>query len=353
MIKKNGSGPAGQGGRKEGKAMKNENIRVLVVEDNPADAELILEMVQEYAPGAIELQVANRLSAAIDMLGATLFEAVLLDLGLPDSTGLNTLGKLLARFPALPIVVVTGLTDETTGIEAVKRGAQDYIVKGQINWRSVYSSIRFAVERKEMELRLQNALAQQRTIVKGTVAALVNLTELRDPPNANHQRRVADLAARMAEEMGYPPDRIDFVRTAAVLHDLGKSSVPSEILNKPGKLDGLELSLEQAHVQSSYEVLKGVEFPWPVAEAVLQHHERADGSGYPRGLAGDKILPEARILIVADVMDGMCTNRPWRPETPGREKALEEISLGRGKLYDAAAVDACLKLFKEKGFKFP
>jgi DNA-binding response OmpR family regulator len=118
--------------------MKNENIRVLVVEDNPADAELILEMVQEYAPGAIELQVANRLSAAIDMLGATLFEAVLLDLGLPDSTGLNTLGKLLARFPALPIVVVTGLTDETTGIEAVKRGAQDYIVKGQINWRSVY-----------------------------------------------------------------------------------------------------------------------------------------------------------------------------------------------------------------------
>jgi putative two-component system response regulator len=332
--------------------MKNDNIRVLVVEDNPADAHLIQEMIQEYAPGIMELQVADKLSAAIEMLGATPFAAVLLDLGLPDSTGLNTLGKLLARFPALPVVVLTGLTDENTGIEAVKRGAQDYIVKGQINWRSVYSSIRFAVERKELEMRLQSALDQQRRIVKGTVAALVNLTELRDPPNANHQRRVANLAARMAEEMGFPQDRIDFVRTAAVLHDLGKSSVPAEILNKPGKLDGLELSLEQAHVQSSYEVLKGIEFPWPVAEAVLQHHERMDGSGYPRGLAGDRILPEARILIVADVMDGMGTDRPWRPETPGYKKALDEISQGRGKLYDAATVDACLRLFKEKGFAF-
>jgi putative two-component system response regulator len=330
--------------------MSKETIKVLVVEDNPADAQLIQDMMLEYAAGTVELKIAEKLSAAMEMLSETGFEAVLLDLGLPDSKGLRTLEKVLERFSELPIIVLTGLADELAGIEAVKRGAQDYIVKGQINWKSVHSSIRFAVERKEMEIRLHNALDQQRRIVKGTVEALVRLIELRDPPNAEHQRRVANLSALIAEGMGYPQDRIDFVRTAAMLHDLGKSSVPSEILHKPGKLEGLELSLEQAHAQASYDVLKEIEFPWPVAEAVLQHHERMDGSGYPRGLAGDRILPEARILMIADTMDGMCTYRAWRHETPGCGKALHEISEGRGKLYDAAVVDACINLFKDKEY---
>jgi putative two-component system response regulator len=332
--------------------MSNENIKVLVIEDNDADAHLIGEMMEEYAPGGLDLKYADTLGTGMEMLSRNGFAAVLLDLGLPDSKGLGTLTKMLEKFPGLPVIVLTGMDDYGTGIEAVKDGAQDYIAKGRINWRSVYSAIRFAIERKEMAIRLQKSLDQQRRIVKGTVAALVDLIELRDPPNARHQRRVADLAARMAEEMGFQHDRIEFVRTAAVLHDLGKSSVPAEILNKPGKLEGLELSLEQAHVQSSYDVLKGIEFPWPVADVVLQHHERMDGSGYPRGLAGDQISPEARILIVADVMDGMCTYRPWRPVTPGENDALEEIRRGRGKLYDAAAVDACLRLFKEKAFQF-
>ena len=332
--------------------MTDKNMTVLVVEDNPADAQLILEMMQEYASGTIELKIAERLSAAMDMLAHTGFEAVLLDLGLPDSTGLKTLEKMLERFPELPIIVLTGLADNNTGIEAVKRGAQDYIVKGQLNWKAVHSSIRYGIQRKEMETRLQKALDQQRRIVKGTVEALVGLTELRDQPNAVHQRHVARLAGLIAEELGYPKDQVDFVRTAAVLHDIGKVSVPSEILYKPGGLAGLELSLEQAHVQSSYDVLKGIEFPWPVAEVILQHHERMDGSGYPRRLSGAKILPEARILMVADIMDGMCTPRPWRPETPGCEKALKEISAGRGTLYDAAVVDACVTLFREKAFSF-
>jgi putative nucleotidyltransferase with HDIG domain len=330
--------------------MSDKNIKVLVIEDNDADAHLIDEMMDEYAPGILDLKYANTLAAGLEMLCQHGFSAVLLDLGLPDSKGLGTLAKVLAKFPDLPVIVFTGLADDNTGIEAVKCGAQDYITKGQINWRSVYAAIRYAIQRKEMETRLQKALDQQRTIVKGSVEALVNMVEMRDPPNAEHQKRVAKLAVMIAEQMGYPQDRVEFVRTAALLHDLGKSSVPSEILNKLGKLNGLEFSLQQSHVQASYDVLKGIEFPWPVAEVVMQHHERMDGSGYPKGLAGDRISQEARILMVADVMDGMCTYRAWRPDTPGCGKALQEISEGRGKLYDAAVVDACMSLFKEKGY---
>jgi putative two-component system response regulator len=330
--------------------MSNENIKVMVIEDNAADAHLIGEMMEEYAPGILDLKYVDTLAAGMEMLSTSAFAALLLDLGLPDSKGLSTLDKVLRKFPELPVIVLTGLSDDNTGIEAVKCGAQDYITKGQLNWRSVYAAIRYAIERKEMGTRLQKALDQQRTIVKGTVESLVHLIELRDPPNAEHQRRVANLAVMIAEGMGYPRDRIEFVRTAALLHDLGKSAVPTEILNKPGKLEGLELSLEQAHVQASYDVLKGIEFPWPVAEVVMQHHERMDGSGYPRGLSGDRILQEARILMLADVIDGMCTYRAWRPDTPGCGKALGEISEGRGKLYDPAAVDACISLFKEREY---
>lgn len=332
--------------------MSNKNIKVLVVEDNPADAQLIQDMMLEYSYGTVELKIAEKLSAAMEMLSDTGFEAVLLDLGLPDSNGLQTLHKVLERFPALPVIVLTGLADENVGIEAVKSGAQDYIVKGQINWRSIHSSIRFAVERKEMESKLKENLELQRRIVKGTVEGLVRLTELRDRPCAEHQRRVAQLAVRLAEEMGYPADQVEFVKTAAILHDIGKATVPSEILTKPGKLVGLEVNLEQSHVQASYHVIEDIEFPWPVAEVIMQHHERIDGSGYPRGLSGDRILPEARILMVADVMEGMCSYRPWRPETPGTGAALKELIDGRGTLYDGAVVDACLMLFKEKGFSF-
>jgi putative two-component system response regulator len=286
------------------------------------------------------------------MLAGTGFAAVLLDLGLPDSKGLATLEKVLERFPTLPIIVLTGLEDENTGMEAVRRGAQDYIVKGQINWKALHSSIRFGIQRKDMETRLQEALDQQRRIVKGTVEALVKLIELRDHPNAVHQRHVARLAGLIAEELDYPADRVDFVRTASVLHDIGKAAVPAEILNKPGVLAGLELSLEQSHVQAGYDVLKGIEFPWPVAEVVLQHHERLDGSGFPRKLTGTMVLPEARILIVANIMDAMATPRPWRDETPGAGKALEKIIAGSGTVFDAAVVDACVKLFKEKDFQF-
>ena len=147
--------------------------------------------------------------------------------------------------------------------------------------------------------------------------------------------------------MGLPPERIEGIRLAATVHDLGKISIPAEILSKPSRLTEAEMSMIRIHPRSGYEILKKVEFPWPIAQIVLQHHERIDGSGYPQGLRGPDILLEAKILGVADVMDAMCSHRPYRAGI-GIEKALAEISQNRGILYDPEVVDACLKYFQEK-----
>ena len=150
--------------------------------------------------------------------------------------------------------------------------------------------------------------------------------------------------------MNLPADQIDGIRMAAAIHDLGKISVPAEILSKPTKLTNIEFSLIKTHAQSGYDILKDIDFPWPIARMVLEHHERMDGSGYPNGLTGDNILMESRILAVADVVESMASHRPYRPSL-GIEAALEEIEKNKGTLYDNAAADACLRLFREKGYQ--
>ncbi len=332
--------------------MENEETKTLVIEDNPADARLIREMITEYAPRTIELEYAETLAAGIERLLEGDFTAVLLDLGLPDSKGLNTLKSIRGKFPELPIVILTGLSDDAIGIEAVRQGAQDYLIKGQIDAYKICCSLRYATERNKLKLQIKESLDQQKAIVEGAVDALVRVTEMRDPYTAAHQRRVADLAGRIAAEMGFSEDRIDFVMTAALLHDLGMAAVPMEILIKPDKLDKLQLTILQSHVQGSYNIVKVIKFPWPVAEVIMQHHEHMDGSGYPHNLRGSQISQEARILTVSDVMDQSCNACPWQPEAPGSEKAMQVISDGSGKFYDAEIVDACINLFKEKGFRF-
>ncbi len=176
--------------------------------------------------------------------------------------------------------------------------------------------------------------------------------ETRDPYTAGHQRRVADLARAIATEMNLPADQIDGIRMAAAIHDLGKISVPAEILSKPTKLTNIEFGLIKTHSQSGYDILKDIDFPWPIARMVLEHHERMNGSGYPNGLTGDNILMESRILAVADVVESMASHRPYRPSL-GIEAALEEIEKNKGTLYDNAVADACLRLFREKGYQLP
>ena len=213
--------------------------------------------------------------------------------------------------------------------------------KGQVMYYD--SLIEDITDRKQKVERIRKALGS-------TVQAIAVTVETRDPYTAGHQRRVADLASAVATEMNLSVDQIDGIRMAAAIHDLGKISVPAEILSKPTKLTALEFSLIKTHTQSGYDILKDIDFPWPVARTVLEHHERMNGSGYPNGLTGDNILLESRILSVADVVESMASHRPYRPSL-GIEAALEEIEKNRGTLYDHVVADACLRLFREKGFQ--
>jgi len=206
-------------------------------------------------------------------------------------------------------------------------------------------------ERKQSEEKLASTLSTLRKAIGGTIQAIVQVVETRDPYTAGHQRRVADLARSIATEMGLPPDTIEGVRVAAVIHDIGKVSVPAEILSKPGKLTQNEFELIKDHAETGYDILKDVEFPWPIAEMIRQHHERLDGSGYPRGLKGDDTLIEARVIALADVVEAIASHRPFRP-AHGIEVALDEIKKNRGTLYDPEVVDACLRLFTERKYTF-
>jgi HD-GYP domain-containing protein (c-di-GMP phosphodiesterase class II) len=186
----------------------------------------------------------------------------------------------------------------------------------------------------------------------GAVIQAISLTiEKRDPYTAGHQRRVAKLCRAIGTEMGLPWGRIQGLRMAAAIHDLGKIHVPAAILNKPGQLSEHEMAIIRQHPQTAYEILRGIEFPWPLAETIYQHHERLDGSGYPRGLKGDEIILEARILGVADVLESIYAFRPYRPGR-GPQAAREALRRGRGVLYDAAIVDICETLVYQKGFDF-
>jgi PAS domain S-box-containing protein/putative nucleotidyltransferase with HDIG domain len=228
------------------------------------------------------------------------------------------------------------------------------VAAGTMTYRGKVATVvywRDITERKRAEEELKQSWAKLRRVLQQTVAALASLAEKRDPYTAGHQQRVARLACALAEEMGLPEGQIEGIHVAGTIHDVGKTYVPAEILNKPGELTDTERALIRAHSQVGYEIVKGVEFPWPVAQVVLQHHERLDGSGYPAGLSGDKIILEARILAVADVVEAMSSHRPFRPAL-GVDKALEEISCHKGVLYDPEVADACLRLFTEKGFEF-
>lgn len=198
---------------------------------------------------------------------------------------------------------------------------------------------------------LEQSRKKLRKSLEGTIAALAMMVEMRDPYTANHQIRVSRLADSIAAELALSEEEILGIHMAALVHDIGKINVPVEILSKSGDLTDYEFHLIEFHPQKGHDILKNIDFPWPIAEIVLQHHERVEGSGYPQGLKGEEILLGASIIGVADVVEAMVSHRPYRPAL-GTERALEEISLNRGQLYDAQVVDACLTLFTERGFTF-
>jgi putative nucleotidyltransferase with HDIG domain len=206
--------------------------------------------------------------------------------------------------------------------------------------------IDISARKKAEEERSQFAEKLQRSLLQA-IRAIALTIETRDPYTAGHQARVAELAVKIGKEIGLDDDDLEGIKLAALIHDIGKISIPAEILSRPGKLEPEMFNLIKTHSRCGYDIISGIEFPWPLVDVVLQHHERMDGSGYPNGLKGDEILFEARILMVADVVEAMASHRPYRPGL-GLEKALEEVERGRDSLYDPQVVDACIKVFSDE-----
>jgi PAS domain S-box-containing protein len=207
------------------------------------------------------------------------------------------------------------------------------------------------VTAKKMALAALKASLELEKSLEESIKSIAYTVESRDEYTAGHMKRVGQLSSAIARELGLPEDTIHGIELASTIHDVGKIAIPVEILTKPGKLSKVEFMLVQTHVEAGYDIIKNIEFPWPIARMILEHHERMDGSGYPQGLKGDEMLLGSRIIAVSDVIEAMSTHRPYR-FVLGIDAALAEIKQHRGTLYDAQVVDACLKLFAEKRFAF-
>jgi len=326
-----------------------EPIKILIIEDDEAHSELIARSFENHQ-NTFNLMFKTNLKESRQYLEENQPQIVLCDWMLPDGKGLDIFPQDPTQIP-FPIVVMTSYGSEELAVETIKAGAFDYIVKSADTLANMaFFVLRVLREwnhiaaRKEAEKRLQNVLWQ-------TVESLALMVEKRDPYTSGHQRKVSELSTAIARKMNLSEETVQGIRIAGILHDIGKLMVPLEYLNKPGKLDPLEFSIIKTHPQHAYDMLKTIDFPFPIDQVVLQHHEKYDGSGYPQGLRGDEILLEARIITVADVVEAISSHRPYRPAL-GIRAALEEISTYSGSSYDPNVVKACLELFQTGEFHF-
>jgi putative two-component system response regulator len=326
--------------------------RMLVVDDEEAIRIIIQSALRE---NGFECFTASSGDEAIQILSKEPIDVVIADIHMPGMDGIELTKIVKSRYNS-DVIVLTGFVQEFTYERVVEEGASDFIQKPVsieellVRIKRVLKERTLLSERDRAESELQNSLQQLQKAIQGIIHAMAVTVEMRDPYTAGHQRRVAALACAIAKELGLRADIIDGIRMAGVIHDQGKISVPAEILSKPGQLTQFEFGIIKTHPKVGYDILKNIDFPWPVDQMILQHHERLNGSGYPAGLTGDKILLEARIIAVADVVEAMAYHRPYRPAL-GIEKALEEIKKNRNSIYDPDVVDACLRLLAGGEFK--
>jgi putative nucleotidyltransferase with HDIG domain len=374
--------------------MDNSEIKILTVEDETIVRNNITAYLEDS--GFIVFQAENGLKGW-EMFNEHSPDLVLLDLRMPVMTGLEVLQKIKHASPETPVIVVSGTGTVKDAIAALQAGAWDFITKPIQEMEVLEHAIMKALERSALlrenqmysrnledligkrtsELRLRTTeleklnelykneireriFAEDKMVksfsvlektIEGIIQAITYMGELRDSYTSGHQQRVAMLSKEIARELDLPSDQVRGVYVSAMLHDIGKIAVPIEILCKPGKLTDLDMSYMRLHPRLGYEILQKIEFPWPVAQQVLQHHERIDGSGYPDGVDGRYILLEARIISVADVVESMASHRPYRGSL-GIERALFEVESNSGILYDEKVVRACSRLFREKGFTY-
>ncbi len=334
--------------------------KILVVDDTPASLRLLTDILK-----AEGYEVRSAISGELALHAATSNppELVLLDIRMPGMDGYQVCRHLKAQ-PAtshVPVIFVSAVSETDEKVQGFEIGAVDFVTKPyhhdellarvhtHLELNRLRNHLEDLVEERTAELR--ESEKKLRTNLLDSITALAAIVEMRDPYTAGHQRRVAQLAIAIAKELQLPEEQVEGIHMAGVVHDVGKIRVPAEILTKPGRLTALEFDLIKEHSQNGHEILKSIDFPWPIAQIVLQHHERLDGSGYPQALKSDQILFEAKIIAVGDVVESMVSHRPYRPGL-GIDAALGEIELNKGRLYDPAVVDACIKLFREQGFNF-
>ena len=330
-----------------------ESIHILVVDDE----ESIREIMQRALNNAgYHCTTAGNVEEALQVLEETSMDVVITDIVMPGASGITLLEKVKVEYDA-DVLVMTGFAEGLKYEEIIEKGACDFIQKPVstkellVRLKRVLRERAVLAERNRAVNELKKSIDKLRSILEKTVNALGSALEKRDPYTAGHQQRVAMLACAIAEEMGLSEAQIEGIRMAGLLHDIGKISTPTDILNKPSLLSRNELNLIMEHPQAGYDIINDIEFEQPVAVIVLQHHEMMNGSGYPQGITAENILLEARILTVADVVEAISSNRPYRPAL-GQKKALEEITQKKGILYDPVVVDTCIKLFNDKEYTF-
>jgi len=328
-------------------------VHILIVDDEKSIRDTLYEIIQYEG---YQCSAAGNGKEALTVMEQEPVDVVITDIMMPHMDGI-ALTKIIREKYDTNVIMMTGFVKNFTYESIIDLGVSDFMQKPVgikeliIRIKRVLRERTILREQKIFEEKLKVSMETLRKAIGGTIQTLALTVETRDPYTAGHQKRVADLAWAIACEIDLPEEQVDGIRMAGAIHDIGKISVPAEILSKPTKLTEIEFSLIKTHPQAGYDILKDIEFPWPIARIILEHHERMDGSGYPHGRKGDDILIDSRIVAVADVVEAIASHRPYRPAL-GLYQALEAISIDSGVLYDANVVETCLKLFREKNFNF-
>jgi putative two-component system response regulator len=329
--------------------MDRDKPLILIADDNPTNIDLLLDILK----GSYRFGAAKNGKKVFEYLEKNKPDLILMDVMMPEMDGFEVCARLKSdrRFADIEVIFITALNDAQYIAKGFEVGAVDYVTKPfkaaeirvRVQTHLSVRQMREALNRQNLILEEQvtEKTALLREMFNAAVGAMALISESRDPYTAGHQHGVACFASEIAKRMGLDEERVEAIRIAGLIHDIGKIRIPFSVLNRPGKLMAAEWEMIKTHPVVGYNILKAIPFPWPIAQIVYQHHERENGSGYPRGLKGADILPEAKILAVADVIEAVSAHRPYRPAQP-LELALKSVSDHKGTLFDPAVVEASL-----------